>query len=69
MCIRDRERALAISDKHHFFTTREETDILYFLSQLYYQQADSYKNDREAEVAAYAKAISYICLLYTSRCV
>jgi tetratricopeptide (TPR) repeat protein len=54
------ERALAISDKHHFFTTREETDILYFLSQLYYQQADSYKNDREAEVAAYAKAIGYI---------
>jgi tetratricopeptide (TPR) repeat protein len=54
------ERALTISDKHHFFTTREETDILYFLSQLYYQQADSYKNDREAEVAAYAKAIGYI---------
>jgi tetratricopeptide (TPR) repeat protein len=54
------ERALAISDKHHFFTVREETDILYFLSQLYYQQADGYKNDREAEVAAYAKAIGYI---------
>jgi hypothetical protein len=54
------ETALAISDRHHFFTIREETDILYFLSQLYYQQADSYKNDREAEVAAYAKAIGYI---------
>jgi tetratricopeptide (TPR) repeat protein len=54
------ETALAISDKHHYFTVREETDILYFLSQLYYQQADSYKTDREAEVAAYAKAIGYI---------
>jgi tetratricopeptide (TPR) repeat protein len=54
------EAALAISDKHHYFTVREETDILYFLSQLYYQQADSYKNDREAQIAAYAKAIGYI---------
>jgi tetratricopeptide (TPR) repeat protein len=59
------EKALTISDKHHFFTVREETDILYFLSQLYYQQADSYKNDREAEVAAYAKAISYIQRWFT----
>ncbi len=59
------EKALAISDKHHFFTVREETDILYFLSQLYYQQADSYKNDRDAEVAAYAKAIGYIQRWFT----
>jgi tetratricopeptide (TPR) repeat protein len=54
------ERALAISDRHHFFTGREEADILYFLSQLYYQQADSYKNDRDAEMNAYNKAIMYI---------
>jgi tetratricopeptide (TPR) repeat protein len=54
------EKALAISDRHHFFTTKEQADILYFLSQLYYQQADSYKNDHEAEIAAYGKAISYI---------
>jgi tetratricopeptide (TPR) repeat protein len=54
------EKALAISDRHHFFTVREQADILYFLSQLYYQQADSYKNDRAAEMNAYAKAISYI---------
>jgi tetratricopeptide (TPR) repeat protein len=54
------EKALGISDRHHFFTNREETDILYFLSQLYYQQADQDKADREAEVAAYAKAIGYI---------
>jgi tetratricopeptide (TPR) repeat protein len=59
------EKALAISDRHHFFTTKEETDILYFLSQLYYQQADSYKNDRQAEVAAYAKAILYIQRWFT----
>jgi tetratricopeptide (TPR) repeat protein len=54
------EKALAISDRHHFFTAKEEADILYFLSQLYYQQADGYKNDRAAEVAAYGKAIAYI---------
>ena len=54
------ERALAISDRHHFFTNREETDILYFLSQLYYQQADQEKSNHDAEVAAYAKAIGYI---------
>jgi hypothetical protein len=54
------EKALAISDRHHFFTAKEEADILYFLSQLYYQQADGYKNDRDAEVGAYAKAIGYI---------
>jgi tetratricopeptide (TPR) repeat protein len=54
------EKALAISDRHHFFTAKEEADILYFLSQLYYQQADGYKNDRAAEVAASGKAIAYI---------
>jgi tetratricopeptide (TPR) repeat protein len=54
------EKALAISDRHHFFTNKEQADILYFLSQLYYQQADSYKNDHEAELAAYNKAIDYI---------
>lgn len=54
------ERALEISDRHHFFTGKEQADILYFLSQLYYQLADSQKNDREAEVATYAKAIGYI---------
>jgi tetratricopeptide (TPR) repeat protein len=59
------EKALAISDKHHYFTNREETDILYFLSQLYYQQADGYKNDREAEMAAYGKAIGYIQRWFT----
>jgi tetratricopeptide (TPR) repeat protein len=59
------EKALAISDRHHYFTTKEETDILYFLSQLYYQQADGIKNDREAEVAAYAKAIGYIQRWFT----
>ncbi len=59
------EKSLAISDRHHFFTVKEETDILYFLSQLYYQQADSYKNDRDAEVAAYAKAIGYIQRWFT----
>lgn len=54
------ERALAISDRHNFFTGKEQADILYFLSQLYYQLADQQKGDRPATVAAYAKAIGYI---------
>jgi tetratricopeptide (TPR) repeat protein len=54
------ERALQISDRHQFFTGKEQADILYFLSQLYYQLADQQKTDRVAEVASYAKAIGYI---------
>jgi tetratricopeptide (TPR) repeat protein len=59
------ERALEISDRHHFFTTKEQADILYFLSQLYYQLADSQKTDHEAEVATLAKAIGYISRWFT----
>jgi hypothetical protein len=54
------ERALAIADRHHYFTSKQEMDMLYFLSQLYYQQADSAKNDKDAQVDAYNKAIGYI---------
>jgi hypothetical protein len=54
------ERALEISDRHHFFTGKEQSDILYFLSQLYYQLADQQKGDRASEVADLAKAIGYI---------
>jgi tetratricopeptide (TPR) repeat protein len=59
------ERSLEISDRHHFFTTKEQADILYFLSQLYYQLADSQKSDHEAEVASLAKAIGYIQRWFT----
>jgi hypothetical protein len=54
------ERALGIADRHHYFTAKQEMDMLYFLSQLYYQQADTLKNDKEGQVDAYAKAIDYI---------
>jgi tetratricopeptide (TPR) repeat protein len=54
------ERALTIADRHHYFSAKQEMDMLYFLSQLYYQQADSLKNDREGQVGAYNKAIGYI---------
>jgi tetratricopeptide (TPR) repeat protein len=54
------EKSVAINDQKHYFTKHEEADLLYFLSQLYYQLADSYKSDHEAELAAYQKAIAYI---------
>jgi tetratricopeptide (TPR) repeat protein len=59
------ERALEISDRHNFFTNKEATDILYFLSQLYYQQADQVKNDHNAEAAIYEKAIAYLQRWFT----
>jgi tetratricopeptide (TPR) repeat protein len=54
------ERALQIADRHHYFSAKQEMDMLYFLSQLYYQQADSLKSDREAQVESYGKSIGYI---------
>jgi tetratricopeptide (TPR) repeat protein len=54
------ESALAMADAHHYFTNKQETETLYFLSQLYYQQADGAKNDRELQAAALGKAIIYI---------
>jgi Tfp pilus assembly protein PilF len=54
------ERALQIADRHHFFSAKQEMDMLYFLSQLYYQQADALKGDREGQVQAYGKSINYI---------
>ncbi len=54
------ETALTIADQHHFFSNKQETDMLYFLSQLYYQKADTLKTDHEAELAAYGKAIQFV---------
>jgi tetratricopeptide (TPR) repeat protein len=54
------EKSIQISDRHQFFTGKEQADILYFLSQLYYQLADQQKSDRAAEVVDYSKAIGYI---------
>ncbi len=54
------EKALEISDRHHFFSEKEVLDSLYFLSQLYFQKADTAKGDKEAQVAAFAKAIQFI---------
>ncbi len=54
------ETALRIADEHHYFDNKHETDMLYFLSQLYYQKADAEKADRDAEIYAYGKAIEYV---------
>lgn len=54
------ERALAIADRHHYFSAKQEMDMLYFLSQLYYQAADAAKNDKDLQVDSYNKAIGYI---------
>ncbi len=58
--IKPLETALMIADRHHYFQAKQEADMLYFLSQLYYQQADGAKTDRELQFAAFAKAITYI---------
>ena len=54
------ETALAISDRHHFFTNRQEMDDLYFLSQLYYEDAEASKKTKEEQIDAYQKAIGAI---------
>lgn len=58
--IKPLETALTIADRHRYFPAKEELDILYFLSQLHYQQADVVKADHNAQLAAYGKAIEYI---------
>ena len=58
--IKPLEASVKIADRHHFFKVKEELDILYFLSQLYYQQADSQKGDRELQVESFGKALDYI---------
>jgi tetratricopeptide (TPR) repeat protein len=54
------EGCLALADKHHFLTKRQEADMLYFMSQLYYQEAEGSKKQHEEQVAEYEKAIEYI---------
>jgi tetratricopeptide (TPR) repeat protein len=54
------ETSLQIADRHHYFNNKQETDMLYFLSQLYYQQADLAKSDRGAQVSSLEKAIAYM---------
>ena len=58
--IKPLETALNVADRHHYFQAKQELDMLYFLSQLYYQQADAAKNDRQLQVEAFGKAIFYI---------
>ena len=54
------ENAITIADRHHYYQPKQETVLLYFLSQLYDQKAEGLKNDKEAQGGAYAKAIEYI---------
>ena len=54
------EKSLAISDRHHFNTVKQNQDILYFLAQLYYQEADNAKTPHDDQVEDFKKAIGYI---------
>ena len=54
------ETALTIADQHHYFSNKQETDMLYFLSQLYYQKDYTLKAAHDAELAAYGKAIQFV---------
>lgn len=52
--------AVAIGDRHHYYSPHQEMDLLYYLSQLYYQQAEGTKTDKDAQVAAYQKSVDAI---------
>jgi tetratricopeptide (TPR) repeat protein len=54
------EGALAIADRHHFNSTKQTSDILNLLAQLYNQTADDTKKSKEEQVAAYEKARGYM---------
>jgi tetratricopeptide (TPR) repeat protein len=54
------EGALNVADRHHFLTNKQDMDMLFFLSQLYYQQAEGEKKDRQEQVTAYEKAIDLV---------
>ena len=54
------EKSLAISDRHHFFSNKETCDLLYIMSEMYYNKADNAKNDHDLQVESFDKAISYI---------
>lgn len=52
--------SLDISDRHHFYSRQQTLDMLYFLSQLYYEQAEGTKADHDTQIAFFVKAISTI---------
>lgn len=54
------EQSLAINDRHHYYTRQQALDMLYFLSQLYYQQAEGAKTDHETQISNYEKSIGTI---------
>jgi hypothetical protein len=54
------ETTIAIADKKHYFPVKQELEMLYILSQLYDQQAETLKGDKDAQDASYTKAITYI---------
>jgi tetratricopeptide (TPR) repeat protein len=54
------EKSLAISNRHHFFNRKETCDLLYIMSEMYYNRADTAKGDHELAVASFDKAIDYI---------
>jgi len=54
------EKSLNISNRHHFFNKKETCDLLYIMSEMYYNRADTAKNDHELAVESFDKAIQYI---------
>jgi len=52
------ETSLDVAGRHHFYTNRQIMESLYLLSQLYYEESEGEKGDREMQVAALVKAIN-----------
>jgi len=53
------EVALRVSDAYHFFDTNAVQDMIYFLAQIYYQEATATK-DTSVQARDFAKAIGYL---------
>jgi tetratricopeptide (TPR) repeat protein len=52
------ERAVQLSDEHGYFPEKEVTDIVYYLGQLYAQEASTIK-DPKLQQESFAKAVTY----------
>lgn len=53
------ERALRLTDQHHYLSDSSVEDMIYYLAQVYYQEASASK-DHAFQKASFSKAIQYL---------
>ncbi len=54
------EKALELSDAHHYFAPKATLDMIYFLAQLYYQEGGATGVSKEVQTADFEKSANYL---------